>query len=247
MMPGKLTVIGFGPGGKKDMTFGAAEAIEDSDVIYGYKVYTDLLYELFPHKKYIPSGMLREIERCRAAVAEALAGKRVAIVSSGDAGVYGMAGAAYQVAEEMDADIEIEVVPGITAAVSAAALLGAPLMHDFAVISLSDLLTPFDLIMKRVDSAGAGDMIVCLYNPKSRKRVDHLRTAADILLRYRDPSTPAGIVRNIGRDGECVRITTLSDLSDEEVDMFSTVIIGNSQTYVSNGRIITPRGYSMDQ
>ncbi|MDR0791517.1 MAG: precorrin-3B C(17)-methyltransferase [Methanomassiliicoccaceae archaeon] len=245
-MTGKLTVIGFGPGGKRDMTFGAAEAIENSDVIYGYKVYTDLLREFFPHKRYVPSGMLREIERCRAAVEEALTGKRVAMVSSGDAGVYGMAGAVYQVAEEMNADIDIEVIPGITAAVSAAALLGAPLMHDFAVISLSDLLTPFDLIMKRVESAGIGDMIVCLYNPKSRKRVDHLRTAAEILLRYRGASTPVGIVRNIGREGECVRITTLSDLPDEDVDMFSTVVIGNSQTYVSNGRIVTPRGYRMD-
>jgi precorrin-3B C17-methyltransferase len=143
----------------------------------------------------------------------------------------------------MNADIDIEVIPGITAAVSAAALLGAPLMHDFAIISLSDLLTPIDLIMKRVECSGMGDMIVCLYNPKSKKRIDHLGKAADILLKYRDASTPVGIVKNIGREGEQVTISTLGNLKKEDVDMFSTVIIGNSQTYVSGNRIITPRGY----
>jgi len=245
-MRGMLYVIGFGPGSKKDMTFGAAEAIEDADVIYGHNVYTDILAEHFPDKTYIPSAMTREVERCRAAVSEALTGKKAAIVSSGDPGIYGMAGLAYQVAQEMGADIDIRIIPGVTAATSAAAVLGAPIMHDLAIISLSDWLTPLDTIMKRVEYAGMGDMIICLYNPKSRTRPGHLGTAADILLRYRDPKTPVGIVRNIGREGEQMTISSLGDLKNEDVDMFSTVIIGNSHTYVLGDRIITPRGYRVD-
>jgi precorrin-3B C17-methyltransferase len=245
-MKGILYVIGFGPGSKRDMTFGAAEAVTGADVIYGYKVYTNILAKYFPDKRYVASGMMKEVERCRAAITEALTGKKVAIVSSGDSGVYGMAGAAYQVAQEMNADIDIVVIPGITAATSAAAVLGAPLMHDFAVISLSDLLTPLDLIMKRVECAGMGDMIVCIYNPKSKGRAEYLERAAEILLRYRDTNTPVGIVRNIGRDGERTVISTLAKLKDEEVDMFSTVIIGNSQTYVLGDRMITPRGYKLE-
>ena len=177
------------------------------------------------------------------AVEEAMKDQTVAMVSSGDSGIYGMAGIIYQVAEEMNANIEIETVPGVTAASAAASVLGAPLMHDFAVISLSDLMTPFDLIMKRVDCAGQGDMIVCLYNPKSKKRVDYVEKAADILMKYRKPETPVGIVRNAGRKDEASCITTLGELKNADIDMFSVVIVGNSQTYKKNGRMIAPRGY----
>jgi len=242
-MAGKITVIGFGPGDKGNMTFRAADAVEDADVIYGYDVYTDLLKEFFPNKEFRPSKMLREVERCTLAIAEAEKGRNVAVVSSGDSGIYGMAGIVYQIADERNSDIEIDVVPGITAASAAASLLGAPLMHDLAIISLSDLLTPLDLIMKRIECAGIGDMIVCLYNPKSKKRTDYVERAAEILMRFRKADTPAGIARNIGRKDENITITTLGKLKDESIDMFSTIIIGNSQTFVSGGKIITPRGY----
>ena len=169
----------------------------------------------------------------------------VAMVSSGDSGIYGMAGIIYQVADELQADIEIETVPGVTAASAAASVLGAPLMHDLAIISLSDLMTPLDLIMKRVDCAGLGDMIVCLYNPKSKKRTDYVEQAAEILLKYRRPETPVGIVRNAGRKDEAKCLTTLGELKNAEIDMFSIVIIGNSQTYISKDRMITPRGYNL--
>jgi len=242
-MKGRLIVIGFGPGDKGNMTFRAADAVQNADVIYGYEVYTDLLKELFPKKEFVSSKMLKEVERCTLAIQEAEKGRTVAVVSSGDSGIYGMAGIVYQIAEERRSDITIDVVPGITAASAAASLLGAPLMHDLAIISLSDLLTPLDLIMKRVECAGEGDMIVCLYNPKSKKRTDYVERAADILLRFRKADTPAGIARNIGREEENITITTLGKLKQEKIDMFSTVIIGNSQTYVYEGKMITPRGY----
>ena len=179
------------------------------------------------------------------AVEEAQKNQTVVMVSSGDSGIYGMAGIIYQIAEEMGADIEIETIPGVTAASAAASVLGAPLMHDFAVISLSDLMTPLEIIWKRVDCAGQGDLIVCLYNPKSKKRTAYVEQAADILLKYRASGTPVGIVRNAGRKDESSLITTLDKLKDAEIDMFSVVIIGNSQTYVSKGRMITPRGYAV--
>ncbi|AGN25580.1 precorrin-3B C(17)-methyltransferase [Candidatus Methanomassiliicoccus intestinalis] len=241
----KLYVVGFGPGGKEHMTLKAVEVIENADVITGYTTYIDILKEYFPNKNYITTPMMREVERCKIAVEEAMKDKVVAMVSSGDSGIYGMAGIIYQVAEELNADIEIETVPGVTAASSAASVLGAPLMHDLSIISLSDLLTPLDLIMKRVDCAGMSDMIVCLYNPKSKTRTDYLEQAAEILLKYRSKDTPAGIVRNAGRKDESKCITTLGELKNADVDMFCTVIIGNSQTYVSNGRMITPRGYNL--
>lgn len=244
-MKGKVYVIGFGPGDRKNMTFGASDAIMDSDVVVGYKVYTDLLRDMFPDKHYEESGMRKEIERCTSAVNTAMNGKKVAMVSSGDSGIYGMAGAVYQVAKELHADIDIDVIPGITAASSAASLLGAPLMHDFAVISLSDLLTPLDLILKRVENASSSDMIICLYNPKSKGRTEYLGMAADIILEHRGPHTPVGIAKNIGRDGQETIITTLGELKQAEIDMFSTVIIGNSQSYAEDGLMITPRGYSM--
>lgn len=242
---GKLYVVGFGPGGKEHMTLKAVDVIENADIVTGYTTYIDILKEYFPNKNYIATPMMKEVERCKIAVEEAMKNKTVAMVSSGDSGIYGMAGIIYQVAEELNAEIEIETVPGVTAASSAASVLGAPLMHDLSIISLSDLMTPLDLIMKRVDCAGIGDMIVCLYNPKSKKRTDYLEQAADILMKYRKPETPVGIVRNAGRKDESKLITTLGELKTADVDMFCIVIIGNSQTYTSNGRMITPRGYNI--
>lgn len=242
---GKLYVVGFGPGGYEHMTAKCIQVIEEADVVTGYTTYVNILKEYFPDKQYLATPMMQEVKRCRMAVEEAQKDQVVAMVSSGDSGIYGMAGIIYQIAEEMKADIEIETVPGVTAASAAASILGAPLMHDFAVISLSDLMTPLDLIRKRVDCAGQGDLIVCLYNPKSKKRTAYVEQAADILLRYRSPETPVGIVRNAGRKDESSQITTLEHLKDAEIDMFSVVIIGNSQTYVSNKRMITPRGYSV--
>ena len=239
---GKLYVVGFGPGGYEHMTEKAIEVIKNADVVTGYTTYVNILKEFFPDKNYLATPMMQEVKRCQMAVEEAMKDQTVAMVSSGDSGIYGMAGIIYQVAEEMNANIEIETVPGVTAA---SAVLGAPLMHDFAVISLSDLMTPFDLIMKRVDCAGQGDMIVCLYNPKSKKRVDYVEKAADILMKYRKPETPVGIVRNAGRKDEASCITTLGELKDADIDMFSVVIVGNSQTYTKNGRMITPRGYQV--
>ncbi len=242
---GKLYVVGFGPGGYEHMTQKCVEVIEKADVVTGYTTYIEILKEYFPDKSYLATPMKQEVKRCELAVEEAMKDQTVAMVSSGDSGIYGMAGIIYQVAEEKHADIEIETVPGVTAASAAASVLGAPLMHDFAVISLSDLMTPLDLIRKRVDCAGQGDLIVCLYNPKSRKRADYVEQAADILMKYRSPETPAGIVRNAGRKGETSCITQLKELKDADIDMFSIVIIGNSQTYVKDGKMITPRGYRL--
>jgi precorrin-3B C17-methyltransferase len=225
------------------MTFKAADVIQNADVVTGYTTYVNMIKPYFPDKEYKATGMMKEVDRCKMAIEDAMQGKDVAMISSGDSGIYGMAGIIYQLADEMKADIEIDTVPGITAASTAASVLGAPLMHDLAIISLSDLMTPIDLIMKRVDCAGIGDMIVCLYNPKSKGRTEYLNQAQQILLKHRSPDTPVGIVRNAGRDDEHKEITTLGDLDKAEVDMFCMVIIGNSQTYVSNGRMITPRGY----
>ena len=237
-------VIGMGPGNFEQMTFEARRALEQSDVIVGYTVYVDLLREHFPEKQFLTTPMRQEVERCRMAFEEAGKGQTVAMVCSGDAGVYGMSGLILELQQEYP-ECEVEVVSGVTAALAGGAVLGAPLMHDFAVISLSDLMTPFDLIMKRVDCAGQGDMIVCLYNPKSKKRVDYVEKAADILMKYRKPETPVGIVRNAGRKDESSCITTLGELKNADIDMFSVVIVGNSQTYTKNGRMITPRGYQV--
>ncbi len=244
-MVGKLTVIGFGPGNKDHMTLRAIQAIDEADIVTGYTTYIDILSESFPNKRYKATGMMREVERCRMAVRDAMDGLDVAMVSSGDSGIYGMAGIVYQVAEEMKADLKIETVPGVTAASMAASVLGAPLMHDTALISLSDLMTPLELIMKRVEAASSSDMVICLYNPKSKNRSDYLDKAADIIMSHRGPDAPVGIVRNAGRSGESMAITELKGLKDAAVDMLSIVIIGNSQTYVSNGRMITPRGYKL--
>ena len=239
----KVTVIGLGPGGGADLTGWARAALEECDLIVGYTAYIDLVKEDFPDKETLSTGMRREVDRCRAAVEAALTGKDVAVVCSGDSGVYGMAALVYEVAQEYD-PIDIEVVPGITAACGGAAVLGAPLTHDFAVVSLSDLLTPWEKIEARLTAAARADFVLCLYNPASKSRPDYLRRACDILLSAgKGPDTVCGTVRNIGRAGEEAGLLTLGQLRDTQVDMFTTVFVGNSQTKVLGGKMVTPRGY----
>ncbi len=242
-MAGKLTIVGFGPGSLMDMTLKAKETIENADIVTGYTTYINILREFFPGKNFKATGMMKEIDRCRMAIDDALAGNDVAMVSSGDSGIYGMTGLIYELAFELGADIKIESVAGVTAASSAATVLGAPLMHDVALISLSDLMTPIDKIMKRVDLAGEADFVIVFYNPKSHGRTEYLAQAVDILLKHRSPDTPVGIVREIGRKDQSKTVTTLGKLKDAEVDMLCTVIIGNSQTYERDGLMVTPRGY----
>ncbi len=238
---GKIYIVGIGPGEKAQMTGRAIEAMKEADVLCGYTVYVDLVKDIFPGKEIFSTPMLREIERCEWAVSEAEKGRSVAMICSGDAGVYGMAEPVIRLAEGKS--IDIEVVAGVTAALSGAAVLGAPMNHDFCVISLSDLLTPWEVIEKRLKAAGMGDFCVCLYNPMSKKRRDHLQRACDILLEEKDKNTICGWVRNIGREGQESKILTLGELRDEEIDMFTTVFIGNMHTHVVDGHMITPRGY----
>lgn len=241
---GKIYVVGLGPGGVEQMTKRAYDALQECDVITGYHVYINLIKEEFKHKTLLANGMRKEVDRCKQTLEEALKGQTVAIISSGDAGVYGMAGIMCQVAADHP-EIDIEVVPGITAACSGAAVLGAPLIADFCLISLSDLLTPWEKIERRLDCASKGDFCIALYNPSSHKRHDYLQKACDIMLQNQPGTIPAGIVRNIGREGQEYELTTLAELRDKKVDMFSTVIIGNSQSEIINGRIVTPRGYKL--
>jgi len=241
----KIYVVGLGPGGVEQITPKAMTVLESCDVIAGYTVYIDLIKHLFPEKAFLVTPMKKEVERCQLALEKALEGNTVAMVSSGDAGVYGMAGIMHEVAQEYP-EVVVEVIAGITAACSGGALLGAPLSHDFAVISLSDLLTPWEKIETRLRAAAQADFVICIYNPASKKRFDYLAKACDLIMQYQSGSVPAGIVRNIGREGEQSQWTTLSELKEIQVDMFSTVIIGNSQTKMINGRMVTPRGYRDD-
>lgn len=238
----KLYVVGLGPGDKNLISPAALAAIRQAELLCGYTVYVDQVRELVPETEVLTTPMTREVERCRAALEQAAAGKTVAMVCSGDAGVYGMAGLVYQLSAEYP-PVEIEVIPGITAALSGAAVLGAPLTHDFAVISLSDLLTPWPLIEKRLDAAGAADFCLAIYNPASKKRTDHLKRACKILLRHKAPDTVCGYVRNIGRLGQEAEIMSLEALQFANLDMFCTVFIGNSETQHLNGKMVTPRGY----
>ena len=243
----KLFVVGIGPGDYESMTIRAEKALKECSVIVGYTVYVELIEEFFPGKEFLTTPMRQEKERCRMAFSEAERGKTTAMICSGDAGVYGMAGLIYEIGTEFP-EVEIEIVPGITAALSGAALLGAPLPHDFAVISLSDLLTPWEKIEKRLLAAAEADFSICLYNPASKKRADYLRRACELLLKSRPAETVCGIVRNIGRDGEEKKLMSLGELRDYEADMFTTVFIGNSQTFLE-GRdrqvMVTPRGYRL--
>lgn len=239
---GKVYVVGIGPGGAEFMTPQARAAMGRADVLCGYTVYLDLVKELYPGKETYATPMRQELDRCRRALETASRGKTVALVCSGDAGVYGMASPLLELAPEFPG-VEVEVVPGVTAALSGAALLGAPLGHDFCVISLSDLLTPWEVIERRLECAAEGDFAVCIYNPASKKRADYLRRACDVLLRTKAPETVCGWVRNIGREGEECKILTLVQLREERADMFTTVFIGSSTTRNIAGRVVTPRGY----
>ncbi len=229
------------------MTPKAAKAIDDSEIIVGYNTYIALIRDRIGDRPVVGNGMRQEVERCQKAVELAAEGKKVAVISSGDPGVYGMAGLVLELAQKIPEDVrpECEIIPGLTAANTSAAALGAPLMHDYAVISLSDLMTPWELIKKRAKLAAEGDFVIAIYNPKSRGRADYLNQIRDIVMKYRKPETPVGIVRKAGRPGMNWTVSTLEKLPEEDVDMQSTVIIGNSNTYVADGRMITPRGYKL--
>lgn len=235
-----LYVVGIGPGNIEMMTFEAREALERCQVIVGYKTYIDLIKELIVGKEIVENGMRGEIERVKKAIELAEQGRDVAVISSGDAGVYAMAGL---VLELLESDLPVKVISGVTASSAAAAILGAPLMHDFCHISLSDLMTPYDLIKKRVDLAGQGDFVVCFYNPRSHGRKEYLKEAFDILKRYKSKDTLVGLVKNASRENEEKAFYTLETMDFEQVDMTSIVIVGNSSTYFKNGRMITKRGY----
>lgn len=238
----KVIAVGIGPGDREFFTEEAMQALQNADVIVGYTVYVDLVRELFPDKEMFSTPMMQEIERCRWAIEKAREGKNVAMVCSGDAGIYGMAGLLFELADQYG-DVEIEIVAGVTAANSGAAVLGAPIGHDFCLISLSDLLTPWEVIEKRLRCAADADFTICLYNPRSKKRSDYLDKACDILMEFKDPDTVCGWVKNIGRDGQQSNIVKLSELGGEPIDMFTTVFIGSRTTKVINGKMVTPRGY----
>ena len=238
----KVAVVGIGPGDYENMTVGADRTLKNCDVIIGYHVYVDLVKERYPGKEFLTTPMTQEVKRCQMALGLAREGKNVAMVCSGDSGIYGMAALIYELRGESP-DPEIQVIPGLTAACSGAALLGAPLTHDFAVISLSDRLTPWEKIEKRLENAAQADLSIVLYNPASHGRPDHLRRACDILLRQLPGDRVCGIASRIGWEGESSRLLTLSELGTAPVDMFCTVFIGNSMTKSIGGKMVTPRGY----
>ena len=241
----KIYVVGIGAGSYEGMTVGAVKVLNEADIIVGYTVYCDLLRPHFPEKEFLSTPMMREVERCRLALEQAAAGRLTAMVCSGDAGIYGMASPILEMAAEYG--VEVEVIAGVTAAASGAAVLGSPLTCDFAVISLSNLLTPMEEIEKRIEGAAQGGLCMVFYNPASKKRADHLMRACDIILKYRSADTVCGIVRNIGREGEEMVLMTLAELRDWQADMFTTVFIGNSATKIVDGRMVTPRGYSYER
>lgn len=237
---GKIYVVGIGPGKKADMTYRAYEAMEKSDIIVGYKTYVDLIKEYYPGKEMKNSAMTKEVDRCIEVLEMAKQGKNISLISSGDAGVYGMAGIMLEVATE---DVEVEIIPGVTATNAAAAIAGAPVMHDYATISLSDLLTDWELIKKRIDLAAQADFVMSIYNPKSRGRATQIEEAREIMMKYKPADTPVAIVKNAGREDETKVITTLEEMLSHEIDMLTIIIIGNSNTFIKNGKMITPRGY----
>ena len=238
----KVYVVGIGPGAYEKMTIQATEVLKSCDTIVGYTVYVDLVKEHFSDKEFLTTPIRKEVERCELAFEEAAKGKTVAMICSGDAGVYGMRGLMLEIGSRYP-EIPVEMVAGVTAAIGGAAVLGAPLIHDFALISLSDLLTPWEKIEKRLRCAADADFVICLYNPSSKKRHDYLQKACDYILQYQPEDLVCGLVENIGREGEKATICTLRELRDTQVDMFTTVFIGNSQTKVVDGRMVTPRGY----
>lgn len=243
-MIGKIYVIGIGPGNKENMTFRAYNSMKKSDVIIGHKTYVSLVEKMFENKIFIKSFMKKEIERCEETLRLAREGQIVSLISSGDAGVYGMAGIMLEIAS--GSGIEVEVVPGVTAATASASLVGAPIMHDSVTISLSDLLTDWELIKKRIELASKGDFVISLYNPKSKSRTKQIEEAREIMMKYKDSKIPVLIARNVGRIGENYEITDIENMLNCEINMFSTVIVGNSKTFVKDGKMITPRGYKVD-
>ena len=241
----KIYVVGMGPGKEDFMTLQAKKVLAESDCIVGYTVYLEILPESLKSKELISTPMRQEIKRCEMAFEEAMKGKKVSMICSGDAGVYGMASLMYELSDRYP-DVEIEVVPGITAALSGAAVLGAPVNHDFCIISLSDLLTPWEKIEKRLRAAAEGDFAIAIYNPSSHKRKDYLQKACEILLEQIEEDRPCGLVRNIGRDNTDSKVLTLKELRNTEVDIFTTVFVGNSESRIINGRLITGRGYKIE-
>ncbi|AIY84226.1 MULTISPECIES: precorrin-3B C(17)-methyltransferase [Clostridium] len=237
---GKLYVIGIGPGGLDHMTLKAKEAIEKSDVIVGYTKYIDMIKPLIEDKEVFMTGMRGEEARCKEAL-RLSKDKDVALVSTGDSGIYGMAGLILELREDED----VEVIPGLTASSAAGSVIGAPLMHDNCNISLSDLMTPYELIKKRVKMAADGDFIISLYNPRSKGRANYLRECIDIIREFRDDNTPVAVVRHALREGQEVKLFNIGNFDDTVVDMFSIVIVGNSQSYIKDGKFITPRGYKI--
>ena len=238
---GKLYVIGIGPGGLEHMTLRAKEAIEESNIIVGYNKYIDMINPLVEDKELFSTGMRGEESRCRKALELSKENNIVALISTGDSGIYGMAGLILQMKENEN----VEIIPGVTASSAAGSVVGAPLMHDNCNISLSDLMTPYDLIKKRVRNAADADMIISLYNPRSKGRPHYLREAIEIIKEYRKLSTPVAVVRHALRDGQEYKLFNLENFDEEVVDMFSIVIIGNSQSFIKEGKFITPRGYNV--
>lgn len=238
----KIYVVGIGPGNEEFMTFQARNVIENADVICGYTVYVDLVRHMAGDKEIYATGMMKEKDRCKWAIERAAEDKVVALVCSGDAGVYGMASLVLELAQD-HAEVEVEIVTGVSAVLSGGAVLGAPVAHDFCVVSLSDHLTEWSLIEKRIRLGGEADFIMVLYNPKSKKRPEYINRACEILMEVKSPDTVCGWVRNIGRDGQEYRLCTLKELPEQPIDMFTTVFIGNSNTVNMNGKMVTPRGY----
>jgi cobalt-precorrin 5A hydrolase/precorrin-3B C17-methyltransferase len=239
---GGLLLIGIGPGELGQMTVAAQTALSSAEIVIGYRVYIELVRPLLrPDQEVIVSPIGREMERARQAVELAAAGRRVALISSGDIGIYAMASPVFEVLDQHQ--LEVELFPGISAVQAAAARLGAPLGHDFCTISLSDLLTPWPIIERRLQAAAWGDFVIAFYNPRSQKRDWQLQQAIEILLSYRQATTPVAISRNVTRPDEQITVTTLAELDPTQVDMFTLVLIGNSQSYIKDNRIITPRGY----
>ncbi len=248
MTKGTIFLVGFGPGAEEHMSFRARQAIVESDVVIGYSTYIKLVSELLDGKEVVKKGMTEEIDRCVEAYEHAKAGKKVALISSGDIGVYGMAGPTYEVLLQSgwtpDSDISVEVIPGSTALSACASLVGAPLTHDFCSISLSDLLTPWPTIIKRLDAVGKSDFVIALYNPKSGRRTRQIEEAQRVLLQYRSPDTPVAVVKSAYRELQDIQMTTLSEMTECKIGMLTTVLIGNSSTFMQEGLMITPRGYA---
>jgi precorrin-3B C17-methyltransferase len=249
-LTGKLFIVGVGPGSHDHMTFRAKQVIEQSDTIVGYDTYVSLVEDLIEGKEIHRYAMTQEVERAKQCIELAMAGKTVSLVSSGDPGIYGMAGLIYETLAEAGWDpktgLQVEVVPGVSALNSCASLIGSPLMTDFAVVSMSDLLVPWEIIVKRVEAAAQGDYVIVIYNPSSKKRIHQLQDTRKILLKYRKPTTPVAIIKGAYRDSQTVVITDLQNMEEhaDKLGMISTVIIGNSSTYNFKNLMINPRGYT---